>query len=93
MPDAFDDAHRNENAGQHEPGGHLMKTATANKTRTQTGSVSKVDEQVYKVGIVVVGVSSLAIGVWASVALVSGMIASGGPGALVADWFRAVLGS
>ncbi len=70
-----------------------MKTATANKTRTQTGSISKVDEQIYKVGIAVVGISSLAIGAWATVALVSGMVASGGPGALVANWFRAVIGS
>jgi len=70
-----------------------MKTATANKTRIRTGSVSKVDEQVYTVGMAVVGVSSLAIGVWAVVALVSGMIASGGPGGLIASWFSAVIGS
>jgi hypothetical protein len=70
-----------------------MKTTALNKTRTQIRTTGKVDEQVYKVGIVVVGLSSLAIGVWATVALVSGMVASGGPGALVADWFRAVIGS
>lgn len=73
--------------------GNQMKAATANKVRTQTGSVSKVDEQIYKVGIALIGISSLAIGIWATVALVSGMVASGGPGALVADWFRAVIGS
>jgi hypothetical protein len=70
-----------------------MKTATLQRTRTQQRTTGKVDEQIYKVGIVVVGLSSLAIGVWATVALVSGMVASGGPGALVADWFRAVIGS
>lgn len=70
-----------------------MRTATANKTRTQTGSIVKVEEQVYKVGIVLIGISSLAIGAWATIALVSGMVASGGPGALVADYFRAVIGS
>jgi len=70
-----------------------MKTTTLQKTRTQVGTTGKIDEQIYKVGIVVVGLSSLAIGVWATVALVSGMVASGGPGALVSDWFRAVLGS
>ncbi|MBT8345616.1 MAG: hypothetical protein KJO28_04860 [Desulfofustis sp.] len=70
-----------------------MKTAIRNKTRTETRSTARVDEQIYKVGIAVVGVSSLAIGVWATIALVSGMVASGGPGALVADWFRAVIGS
>lgn len=70
-----------------------MKTAILRKTRTETRTTSKVDEQIYKVGIAVVGISSLAIGVWATIALVSGMVASGGPGALVADWFRAVIGS
>jgi len=70
-----------------------MKAATLKKTRTQTTVVGRVDEQVYKVGIAVVGACSLAIGVWATIALVSGMAASGGPGALVANWFRAVIGS
>lgn len=70
-----------------------MKTAILKKTQTQTRSNARTDEQVYKVGIAVVGICSLAIGVWATVALVSGMVASGGPGALVADWFRAVIGS
>ena len=70
-----------------------MKTAILKKSRTETRSTARVDEQVYKVGIAVVGVCTLAIGVWATVALVSGMVASGGPGALVADWFRAVIGS
>ncbi len=72
--------------------GLTVKTTTLQKTRTQVGTTGKIDEQIYKVGIVVVGLSSLAIGVWATVALVSGMVASGGPGALVSDWFRAVLG-
>jgi len=70
-----------------------MKTAILKKSRTETRTSARVDEQIYKVGIAVVGVSSLAIGVWATIALVSGMVASGGPGALVADWFRAVIGS
>ena len=70
-----------------------MKTAILKKSRTETRTTARADEQVYKVGIAVVGACSLAIGVWATVALVSGMVASGGPGALVADWFRAVIGS
>jgi hypothetical protein len=73
--------------------GHQMKTAILKKTRTETQTVGKVDEQIYRVGIAVVGACSLAIGVWATIALVSGMAASGGPGALIADWFRAVIGS
>jgi len=70
-----------------------MKTAILKKTRTETKTTARVDEQVYRVGIAVVGACSLAIGIWATIALVSGMMASGGPGALIADWFRAVIGS
>ena len=70
-----------------------MKTAILKKTRTETTTLGRIDEQVYKVGIAVVGVCSLAIGIWATVALISGMAASGGPGALISDWFRAVIGS
>jgi len=70
-----------------------MKSAILRKTKSGQKTVGKVDEQVYRVGITVVGACSLAIGIWATIALVSGMVASGGPGALVADWFRAVIGS
>lgn len=69
-----------------------MKTATVHNTGIKTETAARVEEQIYRVGIAFVGVSSLAIGLWATVALVSGMIASGGPGALVSDWFRALLG-
>lgn len=69
-----------------------MKTAILNKTKTESGTAVKIDEQVYRVGIAAVGACSLAIGIWAMVALVSGMVASGGPGALISDWFRAVIG-
>lgn len=70
-----------------------MKTAILNRTKTETRTIGSVDEQVYKVGIAVVGACSLAIGLWATVALVSGMVASGGPGALVSNLFRAIIGS
>lgn len=65
---------------------------TAIKTRNAVRSENKVDEQVYKVGLVVLGLSSCAIGLWAAASLVGGMIASGGPVALIAGWFGAVLG-
>lgn len=63
----------------------------------QSGSLSqvgaKVDDQVYKVSWAVLGISACAIGLWAAASLIGGMIASGGPVALAADWFRAVFGS
>lgn len=70
-----------------------MKTQmTAIKTRNAVKTGGKVDEQVYKVGIATIGISSLAIGLWAAASLVGGMVASGGPLNLVANWFRAVIG-
>lgn len=71
-----------------------MKTMT---TATRTGSAAKsdvrVDDQLYKVGVAVIGISCLAIGLWAAACIVSGMINSGGPIALVMNWFNAVSGS
>ena len=61
---------------------------TKNAERTN----DKVDVQVAKVGFTVVGLSSCAIGIWAVASLLGGMVASGGPVALVADWFKAVIG-
>jgi hypothetical protein len=55
-------------------------------------SEAKVDSQVYTAALSAVGVSACAIGLWAAASLIGGMIASGGPVALVADWFTAVLG-
>ncbi len=66
-------------------------------TATRTGSAAKsevrVDDQLYKVGMAVMGISSCAIGLWAAACIVAGMVASGGPIALVMNWFGAVSGS
>ena len=62
------------------------------KTKNVERSNDNVDVQVAKVGFTVIGLSSCAIGVWALASLLAGMVASGGPVALVADWFRAVIG-
>ena len=70
-----------------------MKTMT---TATRTGSAAqskvRVDDQLYKVGVGVVGIASCAIGIWAVVSLGAGMIASGGPVGLVLNWLSAVSG-
>jgi hypothetical protein len=70
-----------------------MKTqTTAVKTKITARTDDKVDVQIAKVGITVIGLSSCAIGIWAVASLVGGMVASGGPLALIANWFRAVIG-
>jgi hypothetical protein len=69
-----------------------MKTQVALKTKNVVGTDSKVDVQIAKVGFVVIGLSSCAIGIWAVASLLGGMVVSGGPVALIANWFRAVIG-
>lgn len=70
-----------------------MKTQLAAiKSRNAGRTESRVDEQIMKVGFSVIGLSSLAIGIWAMASLVGGMVASGGPLALVTNWIGAVIG-
>lgn len=70
-----------------------MKTQLAAiKSRNAVRTESRVDEQIMKVGFSVIGLSSLAIGIWAMASLVGGLVASGGPLALVANWLGAVIG-
>lgn len=70
-----------------------MKTKTAtSKTATSTSSQAKTDTQIYSAGLVVVGLSACAIGLWAFASLLGGMVNSGGPLGLVSGWFKAVFG-
>jgi hypothetical protein len=70
-----------------------MKTQIAAvKTKNAVRTDDKVEAQISQVGFAVIGLSSCAIGIWAFASLLGGMIASGGPVALVANWFRAVIG-
>lgn len=66
--------------------------AAVSKTGINTQSELKIESQIYNVGLGVMGVSASAIGLWAAASLVAGLIASGGPLALVGDWFKAVFG-
>ncbi len=61
---------------------------TKNTIRTD----QKVDVQLSKVGFVLMGLSSCTIGIWAAASLLSGAIAEGGPVALIAGWWKAVIG-
>ncbi|MCP3890752.1 MAG: hypothetical protein GY702_18055 [Desulfobulbaceae bacterium] len=65
---------------------------TAIKTTNRTKTDSRADEQVMKVGFAVIGLTSCAIGVWSVASLIGGVVASGGPVALIGNWFKAVIG-
>lgn len=65
---------------------------TAAKTGSSLRTEARVDEQILRVGFATLGVSSLAIGIWALISLFGGMVASGGPLALIVDWLKAIWG-
>lgn len=70
-----------------------MRAKTAvSKSGINAQSEVKIESQIHNVGLIVIGISACAIGLWAVASLVAGMIASGGPLALVGDWFKAVFG-
>lgn len=62
--------------------------------RAQVNVGGKVDaaSEISKAGMYTVGIASALIGIWGLACFVGGMVASGGPLAFVADWFRAVTG-
>ncbi len=70
----------------------MRSQMTAIKTTNRAKTDSRADEQVMKVGFAVIGLTSCAIGVWSVASLIGGVIASGGPIALIGNWFKAVIG-
>ncbi len=70
-----------------------MKAKTAVRSSgVQTQSHLSVDSQVYTAGTTAIGVFACAIGLWAVACLIGGIMSSGGPFALVGNWFSAVFG-
>ncbi len=73
--------------------GDKMKARTAaTKTTVTLDPGTNDDTQVYTLGLTVMGLSACTIGLWAFTSFISGMIASGGPVAMAANWFRAIFG-
>ncbi|MCL7489122.1 MAG: hypothetical protein M8357_13225 [Desulfobulbaceae bacterium] len=70
-----------------------MKDITTNtRTQVRTGENVSTVSEVSKAGVYTLGIVSAMIGIWGFAAFVGGMIASGGPLALVGNWFKAVAG-
>ena len=68
-----------------------MTTAIKSQSKSQESSKVAVDS-VSRGSIVTMGVASALVGLWAVACLVSAMIGSGGPIALIKSWFSAVSG-
>ena len=71
-----------------------MKTRTVTtKADVTLDAGTETDTPLYTAGLATMGISACAVGLWVAANLIGGIIASGGPLALVANWFRAVFGS
>ncbi|OQX20317.1 MAG: hypothetical protein BWK76_01715 [Desulfobulbaceae bacterium A2] len=69
-----------------------MQQMTMTKVRTGIDSRERIDSEVSKVGIGVIGVASGLVAAWSIACLVGGVVASGGPLNFIASWFGAVVG-
>ncbi len=70
-----------------------MSEATNQETISRGFEASpELSSEVSKLSVIGIGTISAFIGGWALVCLVSGVVASGGPVAMVANWFKAVIG-
>lgn len=63
------------------------------KSKTRTGSSTKsAADSISRGSIITMGVASALVGIWAVACLISAMVGSGGPIALIKSWFSAVAG-
>jgi hypothetical protein len=62
------------------------------KNRSQAQAKATVTNEISKVGVYAIAISSGIIGCWATACLVAGMISSGGPVGLVSNYVSAVIG-
>lgn len=67
-------------------------TNTAAKTRTNTKTSVDTRAEVSRGAMITINTAGAVIGFWALASLVGGMVAAGGPFALVRSWFSAITG-
>ncbi len=77
-----------------ENGGGVMKSSIQvdRRVRADVGAAGDVGTEVSKVSISVVAIFGVVVGLWSLASLVGGLVSSGGPLALVGNWFKAVFG-
>ena len=68
-----------------------MKNTTT-ITKVETAGKENISLEFNKVGVASIGITSAFIGCWAVACLVSGMVSSGGPVSLVANFVRTLVG-
>jgi len=70
----------------------MKDTAVMTRTKVRTGEKATATTEISKAGIYTVGIASALIGIWGLACFVGGLVASGGPLALIGNWFKAVAG-
>lgn len=70
----------------------MKDTKVIARPQVHVGTKVETASEISKAGMYTVGLASVLIGIWGLACFVGGMIASGGPLAFVADWFKAVTG-
>jgi hypothetical protein len=70
----------------------MKDTKVYARTRVRTGEKASVTTEISRAGMYTVGIASAVIGLWGFASFVGGMVASGGPVSLIANWFKAVAG-
>lgn len=70
----------------------MKNTQVIARPQVQVGGKIDAASEISKAGMYTVGIASALIGIWGLACFVGGLVASGGPLAFVADWFRAVAG-
>ena len=68
-----------------------MKNATA-ITRERNDAIASANDEIGRVGMAAIGITSGLIGCWAVACLIAGTISSGGPVGLIANFFSALAG-
>lgn len=62
------------------------------RTRVRSREQASTATEISKAGMYTVGIASAVIGLWGLACFVGGLVASGGPLALIGNWFKAVAG-
>jgi hypothetical protein len=70
----------------------MKDTQVIARPQVKVGTKVEATSEISKAGMYTLGIASVLIGFWGLACFVGGMIASGGPLAFVADWFKAITG-
>jgi len=70
----------------------MNTTQTMENAKSQSNAIATVNNEISKVGVYAIAITSGVIGCWATVCLVAGTISSGGPVGLITNFVKAIIG-